>query len=42
MNYGDTALGVEYALPAGVRLSPARNPGRRFADWLIALLAGRS
>lgn len=35
MNYGDVALGVECALPAGLR--PKRK--RRVVPWIIALLA---
>ena len=42
MNYGEVVLGVECALPAGVRLAPERSLARRVADWLGAILIART
>jgi hypothetical protein len=38
MKYGDIALGVECALPAGVSLIRRASRARRYLHWLLATL----
>jgi hypothetical protein len=42
MKYGDIALGVECALPAGVALMHRASRGLRLIAWLRAALARRT
>ena len=41
MEYGDIALGVECALPAGVGLIHRAGRARRLVEWLVMTLARR-
>jgi hypothetical protein len=41
MKYGDVALGVECALPAGVTLLRRASRARRLVAWLVLALARR-
>jgi len=42
MQYGDIALGVECALPAGIALNRRAGRARRFIKWLVMALARRT
>ena len=42
MNYGDTALGVECALPRGIIAQRRRSSAARLLDWLIRALSRRA
>jgi hypothetical protein len=42
MSYGDVELGVECALPAGMRLAGPRSRARRFLDRLLGVLVRRA
>jgi len=41
MNYDDSAIGVECALPAAIAPAHRKSFRQRVVGWLIALLAGR-
>jgi hypothetical protein len=42
MNYGDTALGVECALPRGLIAPRRRSRAGRLIHWLISALSRRA
>jgi hypothetical protein len=42
MSYGDVELGVECALPPGIRLAPRRSRVRRLLDRLLGALVPRA
>ena len=42
MKYGDIALGIECALPAGVTLIHHASRTRRLMTWLLTALARRA